>query len=331
MLRRLSPFFSSLVAGLLWVGSASADPSAADRATARALAGEGFQALQHKDYAAAADRFSRADALVHAPTLMLDWARSLAGLGQLVEAQERYQQVLREGVDPKAPKSWQRALVDAKSELAALEPRLSWVTIKVSGSTDARVTIDGAPVPAAALGVRRAINPGVRKVDVTAKGYIGKHQTVRLGEGEETAVSFELDVDPDQQAPLPPVVVAQTVATEPPARPSRAPIFVALGMAGAGFVVGGVTGILALNKRSTLVKHCPDPNDCPESEADNVHAYHTLGTTSGIGFGVGIAGLATGVTLWLLDRKSQAAPASAAGLVVRPYLGLASVGAVGSF
>ncbi len=329
MLRRLSQFFTSLVAGLLWVGSASADPSAADRATARALAGEGYQALQHKDYPSAVDRFSRADALVHAPTLMLDWARSLAGLGQLVEAQERYQQVLREGVDPKAPKSWQHALLDAKSELAALEPRLSWVTIKVSGSSDAHVTIDGAPVPAAALGVRRAINPGVRKLEVTSKGYIGKHQTVRLGEGEETAVSFELELDPDQQAAPAAVIAPQRAAEPPPPAHSRAPIFVALGVAGAGFVVGGVTGILALNKRSTLVKHCPDHDNCPSDDADNVHAYHSLGTASGIGFGVGIAGLATGVTLWLLDRKPEAAPVS--GLVVRPYLGLGTVGAWGSF
>jgi hypothetical protein len=74
---KLGPLLSSVAAGLLWVSAATAEPSAADRATARSLAGEGFQALQSKDYAAAADRFGRADALVHAPTLTLDWARAL--------------------------------------------------------------------------------------------------------------------------------------------------------------------------------------------------------------------------------------------------------------
>jgi len=58
-----------IAAGLLWVGVANAEPSAADRATARSLADEGYTALQDKHYAEAADRFSRADALVHAPTL----------------------------------------------------------------------------------------------------------------------------------------------------------------------------------------------------------------------------------------------------------------------
>src|SRR3954471_17958179 len=125
---RCLTFWSGLGAGLLWVGTSWADPSAADRATARSLAGEGYQALQDKDFATASDRFSRADALVHAPTLMIDWARSLVGLGKLVEAQERYEQIVREGVDPKAPKSWRRALTDANAELAQLKPRLAWIT-----------------------------------------------------------------------------------------------------------------------------------------------------------------------------------------------------------
>src|SRR6186713_2811967 len=128
MTRKLS-FWSGLSVCLLWAGTSWAEPSAADRATARSLAGEGYQALQDKDYATASDRFGRADSLVHAPTLMIDWARSLAGLGKLVEAQERYEQIIREGVDAKAPRSWQRALADAGTELAALKPRLAWVTI----------------------------------------------------------------------------------------------------------------------------------------------------------------------------------------------------------
>ena len=192
-------FWTVLLPGLLLAGHALADPSEADRATARALAGEGYQALQAKDYSTAADRFGRADALVHAPTLMTDWARALVGLGKFVEAQERYEQVIREGIEPKAPKSWQRALSDAGVELTALKPRLSWVTINVTGSNDAHVTIDGAPVPAAALGVRRAVNPGSRNLRVVAKGYLAKKRTIDLVEGAEQQVDFTLEPDPDLQ------------------------------------------------------------------------------------------------------------------------------------
>ena len=189
--------WSGIAAVLLCAGAASADPSAEDRATARALAGEGYQALQTKDYAAAVDRFSRADALVHAPTLMIDWARSLVGIGKFVEAQERYEQIIREGVGAKSPKSWQKALSDAEVELSALKPRLAWITISVSGTNEARVTIDGTPVPPAAIGVRRAINPGSRTVRAVAKGYLAKKETLTLAEGADQQVSFTLQPDPD--------------------------------------------------------------------------------------------------------------------------------------
>ena len=72
----------------------------ADRATARELAAAGYHALKRGDYAVAADHFERADALVHAPTLVVDWARALTGLGLLVEAGEKYELVIREGVEP---------------------------------------------------------------------------------------------------------------------------------------------------------------------------------------------------------------------------------------
>src|SRR4051812_40044060 len=51
------------------------EPSAADRATARTLAQQGFEALRDKDYATAVDRYTRALAIVHAPTLLRDLAR----------------------------------------------------------------------------------------------------------------------------------------------------------------------------------------------------------------------------------------------------------------
>lgn len=331
MTRTLGPcWLAGMVAGLFWVGVASAEPSAEDRATARSLATEGYWALHDKRYAEAVDRFSRADALVHAPTLTLDLARSLVGLGRLVEAAERYELIIREGVDAKSPPSWQRALSDAKAELAAVRPRLSWVTITVQGGTDAHVSIDGVAVPSAAIGVRRAINPGAHDFSVAAKGYLGSHQALSLAEGEENSVSLELKVDPSQQQPEPVMAApsAAPVAPAPPAR-NRTPAYVAFGVGGAGLVVGSITGALWLSKRSTLNAHCPAPDQCPAEDSDTVNAYHTLGIIAPTGFVIGVAGVATGITLWVLDSPST--NTQTGGLVVRPYVGAGSLGAVGSF
>src|SRR5688500_12087611 len=138
---------------------ASAEPTAADRATARALAREGFEALKTDDFVTAEDRFRRADALVHAPTLVVDHARALVGLGRLVEAHERYSLVLREGVTPNAAWPWKRAYADAQKEIEVIKQRLAWLTIEIVGPTaptEPEVSIDGKPIPAAAVGVRRA-------------------------------------------------------------------------------------------------------------------------------------------------------------------------------
>jgi hypothetical protein len=316
---------TGLAAGLLWAGSAFAEPSPADRATARSLAGEGYQALQDKDYATAADRFSRADALVHAPTLMIDWARALVGLGKLVEAQERCEQIVREGVDAKAPRSWQRALADANSELAELKPRLGWLTISVSGGDKPNVTIDDVPVPTAAIGIRRAVNPGSLTVQVQAPGFVSQTKKLELAEGATSAVDFNLSPVPEAkaeyQAPPPPP------APTPPRTPTL--MYVAFAASGTGLVVGGVTGALALHKHSELKKVCID-GGCPETSSGDISSYHTLGTVSAVGFAVGVAGAGAGLALWLLNRPSASSPA-AQGTVVYPYLGPTSIGAVGRF
>lgn len=321
-------FLSVVGVGLLWANVALAEPSAADRATARALAGEGYQALQSKDYATAVDRFSRADAMVHAPTLMIDWARALVGLGKLVEAQERYEQILREGVDAKAPKSWQRALSDAGSELAEIKPRLAWVTISVTGCADARVTIDGVPVPPAAIGVRRAVNPGSRNIRVQAPRCLAQKRVVALHEGAEEALAFNLEQDPDAAIAAP---VQDLPLAPPPPRVERdrTGMYVAFGVSGAGLLLGAVTGGLALNQRSQLSSVCLSSGACKSDQEDNIRAYHTWGALSGAGFAVGVASAGVGVTLWFLNRN--AAAENRQGVALHPYLGVGSIGAVGSF
>src|SRR5690349_13657159 len=204
-----------LAAGLVtltWTPRAFAQSSEADRATARSLAKEGHDALLKKDYALAEDRFRRADALVHAPTLVVDHARALVGLGRLVEAHERYSLVLREGVSPNAAWPWKRAYADAQKEIEVIKQRLAWLTIDVEGPTEPQVSVDGKPIPAAAVGVRRATDPGERAIKAGGVGFYPKEETVTLIEGAEQTVSFELEA-------MPPEVLAQS---QPEAQPAAA-------------------------------------------------------------------------------------------------------------
>lgn len=318
-------------------GTALAD-EAADRATARALAGEGHNALLRRDFEQALDRFRRADALVHAPTLAVGIARSLAGLGRLVEAQEEYQRVIREGVAPSDPQPWQRALENARQELAQLKPRLAWLTVQVTGAATPAVFIDEAELPQAAIGVQRATNPGRRTVRVTAPGYVPVERTLTLAEGQRRTLAIELERDPAAVAMGNNASAAQAapanwtssapITSEQPER-SRTPAYVAFGVGGAGLVVGTVAGLLTLNAKSTLDEECPN-DSCPPAEQDTLDRYRTYGTISALGFGVGVAGIATGTTLLLINGRADVREdRSSAG--IEPFIGLGAVGATGRF
>jgi hypothetical protein len=315
-----------LLCAVLLSRPAWAEPNEADRATARSLALEGHAALHRKDYETAADRFGRADALVHAPTLVVDWARALQGLGRFVEAHEKYEQVLREGVTSSSPKSWTRALDDAKKELDALKPRLGWVIVVLKEPTEATVTIDDVVVPAAALGVKRAADPGFPEVKATAPGYEPFKQTVTVGPGEERTLEVTMIKAPEvAAAPVPP---SDDVYRGRPSQTRRIASYVVLGVGGAGLLAGGVTGAMMLKKRSDLRSECID-NTCRSSSSKKISTYHTYGTVSAATLAVGVAGLGTGLVLLLTEPKQEAT--GDAHLRWRPLIGPGLVGAEGTF
>jgi len=317
-----------LLCGVLAAAPALAEPSEADRATARALALEGHTALKNKDYTSAADRFSRADALVHAPTLVVDWARALQGLGRYVEAHEKYELVLREGVDASAPKSWQRALEEAKKELDALKPRLGWVTVVLIEPADAVVRIDGLLVPPANIGVKRAADPGFPEVTVSAPGYAPFKQTLTVGPGEEKTIEVSLEKLPSS-ATTPNTSRDEAYRPRQKSDTRRTLAYAALGVGAVGLAGYATTGILFLHKRSQLDDSCKD-SACWHNQQTRIDRYHLFGTLAPISAAIGVAGVTTGVVLLLTEPKTKIETPSSA-LRLRPLIGLGTLGAEGSF
>lgn len=312
-------------------------PSSADRATARTLAQEGYEALRDHDYAKALDRFNRANQLVRAPTLQRDLARAQVGLGRLVDAHETYSAILREGVSEEAPAPWLKAVEDAKTELAALSPRLPWVIISVSGPAHPRVTIDGAPVPESSLGVKRAADPGRHELRALAPGYYTAKKTVELKEGETLNIAFDLEDAPPDAAPKS-EDEAGTVSVATVKDPAwRKPVTIgAFALGGAGIVVGSVTGILAMTKHDQLATDCRD-RTCGPSEKGMLSNYRTLGRISTIGFVAGGVATAAGVVLLLVKPqilvKQETPPKDTAhnGFTWSPFVGVGSAGVEGTF
>jgi hypothetical protein len=318
--------------------AAASEPTAADRATARTLAQEGYVALRDKDYATAADRFGRAVVLVHAPTLLRDLARAQVGLGKLVDAHENYSLIIREGVAADAPQPWVQALADAKAEIVAIPPRLPWVTITVAGPSEPVVTIDGVTIASASLGVKRPTDPGRHEIRASAPGYYTAKKTVELREGESVNIAFELEEAPPDAPPEPPEA-PPVVSNEPPPEPEwRKPAIIgAFALGGAGLALGGITGILAIKKHNQLSPACAGGVCGPDQRAD-LDNYHMLGTLSTIGFIVGGVGAATGtVLLFVKPRGSESgvtsggSPKARSAVNVTPFVGFGSAGVEGTF
>ena len=102
--------------------------------------------------------------------------------------------------------------------------------------------------------------------------------------------------------------------------------FVALAGGAVGLALGGVTGVLAMSKRTELDKNpdCAADHLCPPEESSNVDSLNTLRTVSTVGFVAGGALAAAGLVL-VLTAPSSKAPATA--LWVSPT----SAGLRGSF
>jgi hypothetical protein len=188
------------------------------------------------------------------------------------------------------------------------------------------VKIDGVTVPAAAVGVKRAADPGFPEVTVDAFGYESFKQTVTVGPGEEKSIEITLSKLPA----APPPVVETGNAYQPRRRSDvrRTLSYVMLGVGGAGLVTGGVLAGLTYKKHGDLDDECVNGR-CRSSSAKKIETYRLYGTSSAVGLAVGVASFGVGLTLLLTEPK--ATETARAGLAVRPLLGVGIVGAEGSF
>jgi hypothetical protein len=269
--------------------------SEADKSTARQLAIDAQAALEAGDAEKAADLFRRADELYHAPTLVLGLARAYAAQGKYVEATEAYNRLIREALAADASDKFKQAQADAQSEIGGVQAKIAWVTITVEGPPQPTLDLDGVAMSAAALGVRRAVNPGEHTLRASGEGFAPGETKFSVGPGESTDVALKLEPG-ESGHPLPP---GETASGDDPGMPMRIAGFVALGLGGAALILGGVTGGLAMGKHGDLEEACPEGR-CPADQQSNLDSFHTLGTVSTVGFVVGGVLAAGGLVLVLV-------------------------------
>jgi hypothetical protein len=320
--------------------------SDAARAAARDLGGEGVTEYQAGNYAAASNKLERAFDILRVPSLGLWSARALAKSGKLVEASERYLTVSRLDASKGDTTVQKQAQTDAANELEALRPRIPGLTLKVKGAAPGvSVTLDGAPVPAALLGVKQPANPGAHSAEARDAGRVVKLE-LTLVEGQKLKSTLDfanataLPVAAAPVAAAPPVAAAAPGAPAPgaapaPVAPAPAPasdtgargvpagVWVGVAVAGAGLLTGGITGVLASKKKGDL--NCPS-SGCLPSQRSDVDSYNQLRTLSTVGFIAAGVGVATAGVFWFTRPREAERTGH-----VSPWLGLGAAGVRGTF
>ncbi|HEU4409858.1 MAG TPA: hypothetical protein VFS43_31685 [Polyangiaceae bacterium] len=338
--RRRRAALARRVAPLLLLWASFAGGQARDEATrnaARALADQGAERFDRRDWAGALELFRRAYALVPAPTIAVFEARCLTRLGRLVEADEAYARAEAAPLKKDPAGLFREAVQEARQESAALRRRIPRLKVQVKGApADApalRVLLDGKAVSPALLNVERPIDPGTHRVAAQYEGAPRGAFDVTLAEGERRSVTLRIDAPgaerPEAPGPGP------SSALPSPAGPAEAPSsgggaqrlggWAALGLGGVGLAVGAVAGVLMVGKKGDLEDGCPG-GGCPPERHGDVDAFRTLRTVSNVGYGVGLLGVGAGVVLLL---TAPSAPPRGAWL--RPWVGLGAAGVAGAF
>ncbi len=334
--RRLSNFWASTLVCLACSATALAGNAQQDaaRAAARTSGYEGIQAFESGNMAVAVDKLGRAFNVVKVPTLGLWYARALAKTGNLVEASERYGEVMRLEITEGKVKEQKQAQAEAAEELTALQPKIPTLTLTVQGaSAGCEVSLDGNPLSMSLLGMATPVNPGTHRIQAK-QGTQRVEQSVTIHVGDKKSLELKLvasDTSEPAAAKTPAVSEAPSTrgtVSQPPiskGSPQKAIGWITLGVGGVATVTGVVTGLLGMSKRSQLDdSHNCEGTVCRSAERDLMASYNQMRTISTVGFIVGVVGIGAGTTLLLTAPKPREATMSA-------WLGVGSLGVRGTF
>jgi tetratricopeptide (TPR) repeat protein len=182
-------------------------------ALARALFEEGIALADRGDWAAAADRFGRAHSLKPTAGIAFNWASALAETGQLTQASELLESVIR---DPKAAPELK---TESEKKLAQIAPRRAKLTLHVSPALppDSEVLVDGRSFPRAAWDVALPVDPGRHEAVCrdAQQGELARAE-VSLREGESKALTL---------APAAPVAAPAPAPQKRVDQPAKKPLY----------------------------------------------------------------------------------------------------------
>jgi hypothetical protein len=281
-------------------GSHSAESD--QRAGAQKTFEAGSKLFDSRHYEEALAAFRASYQIVASPNSRLMMARCLRELGRNAEAYREYDAVTADAA--RGGDRYRSSGEAAAEERDELTPKIALLTVHVEGAQPGTtVKVGDVTLADAEIGVPVALEPAAVVVIAESADGASARSNVTLAAGATSEVALRPTKPVEAKPPPPSIVVAPSPVPAPPP-PSTSPLrtwsYVAGGVGAAGFVAFAVFGAMTSSRYSSLQKACPQNHCGPEQQSD-IDAGKTYQTIANVGLGVGIAGLATGVTLFVLS------------------------------
>jgi hypothetical protein len=309
-----------VVASLLGLALARAPAFAQDddtRARARELAEKAQDQLLAGDPKGALDLARQAEAVHHAPTILLLIARSERALGQTVASIRTYDRIIGEQLAADARPEFKTAQELALRERNELYAKVGRVEIElVSPTSGVTVTVAGARVDGVGP---HPVEPAREVVVVAdAEGYEHLETRLTLNPGEGKRLRLQL-------APVGASDTGTASAEFDALARTPVPTIVSFSLAGAFFIVGAATGGIALQKTSDLEERCIDKR-CTRADRDTADDVRALADASTAMFAAGgVAACAGAFFLIVSQGGTRWNEARVTPLVGPGFLGLGGV------
>jgi|HubBroStandDraft_6_1064221.scaffolds.fasta_scaffold12336_4 hypothetical protein len=275
----------------------------AQNAEAAALFDDGVKLLKQNKLAEACNAFESSNRIEPRAGTLIRLGDCREHNNQLASAWSAYKDALTRVKDPHKQKV-------ARDRVAALEPRLSYLTIAVGTPIDGlAISRDDKPVDAGLWNRAIPIDGGDYAISATAPGHATWKGTATVP-SEHGNITIAVPKLAEDSRPVTPPTTAQPVAVTRDVTPApETSMFttkrdVALGVVGVG-VVAGVVGIVlgnsAKDKQHDAYALCPDPAQ-PCTQADQANSLNATGHTRAFeadaAFGVAAVAAIVAGALW---------------------------------
>ncbi len=326
--RALSRALSGWLVTALAVVSATAhaEPSSGEKEAARKLMIRGLDQRKSGALKEALESFRAANEIMHVPSTAVEVARTQRALGHWLDARDTAQAALRLPGRPNEPAPFKEARAEMSALVDDVNVRAPSVVIVLSGTPPgavATVTLDGSELPSSALGEPRKVDPGHHVIDGKAGDSVG-HVELDLPERQTQRAELVLRGPGSPLAPTeqPANVASGSGAIDPKkSDPLKTVEIIGFAAGGVGLLTGVVTGIISLEKTSSIRKTCGG-DDCPVNVYDSLQSdrvlAHTTANVATAGFIVAGVGAAVGFTSLVLRAKHKKADPTQAGLIIGP-------------